>query len=246
MTDPSVVGVDGCAGAWVAAVVDGAGVPALRWCADFEEVVAVATAVGASVVGVDMPIGLPEDGPRASDTAARALLGARRSTLFPTPMRAVLEAVDYQDALARSRAACGKGLSVQAWNLVPAIRQVRTAALVSRSSSGPLLIEVHPETSFAAMAGQPLVSKRTPDGVRARRAALIAAFDGLRAVDLGDPVGLVEPVSAAPGTPIGRIGVDDVLDALAAAWSARRFASSEAMVLGEGIDRDGLSLTLVV
>ncbi len=246
MTDPIVVGVDGCSGAWVAAVVDGSGIPALRWCGDIDAVMAVATAAGASVIGIDMPIGLPETSPRASDAAARALLGPRRSTLFPTPMRAVLDAVDYADALARSRAACGKGLSVQAWNLVPAIRQVRAAALDSCDRAGPALVEVHPETSFAAMTGAPLVSKKSPDGVRARVAALIAAFDGLRAAGLDDPVGLVEPAEGAPAVPNGRIGVDDVLDALAVAWSARRFASGEALVLGEGTDRDGLALTLVV
>jgi predicted RNase H-like nuclease len=255
------VGVDGSAGAWVAAVLGADAPPTLRWCCDIDAVVGLAVGVGATVIGIDMPIGLPDDAPRPSDRAARVLLGPRRSTLFPTPMRAVLDAVDYPDALARSRAVSGRGLSKQAWNLVPAIRQVRTAALAAQHSGGQRFVEVHPETSFTVMAGRPLASKRTPEGVAERVAALVAALgeSGLVAHGLRDPVGLVcpaEDTETAEGAAdaraddaaaaMGRFGVDDVLDALAAAWSARRYALGEATVLGDGVDADGLPMTLAV
>lgn len=255
MTTPTVIGVDGSAGAWVAAVLAPGTSPALRWCRDIDAVVGLAARVGATIIGIDMPIGLPDDAPRPSDRAARVLLGPRRSTLFPTPMRCVLEAVDYPDALARSRAACGRGLSKQAWNLVPAIRQVRAAALSADGPGGPAFIEVHPETSFTVMAGCPLAPKRTPEGVAERQALLGAALadSGLCAQDLSDPVRLVRPAETtdsasedAVDAAMGRFGADDVLDALAVAWSARRYAGGEAMLLGDGIDADGLPLTLVV
>ena len=250
MTTTTVIGVDGCAGAWVAAVLAPGTSPALRWCRDIDAVAGLAGSVGAVIIGIDMPIGLPDDAPRPSDRAARVLLGPRRSTLFPTPMRCVLEAVDYPDALACSRAASGRGLSVQAWNLVPAIRQVRAAALSALRSGGPAFVEVHPETSFTVMAGRPLAPKRTPEGVAERRALLGAALadTGLRAEDLRQPVRLVRPSAAAGDAtaPRGRFGVDDVFDALAAAWTARRYACGEAMSLGEGLDADGLAMTLVV
>lgn len=246
MSDPTVVGVDGSAGAWVAAVLRPGAVPALHWCADIDAVVGLASTVGATVIGVDMPIGLPADAPRSSDRAARVLLGSRRSTLFPTPVRAVLDATDYRDALARSRSACGRGLSVQTWNLVPAIRQVRSAALATRRTGGPAFVEVHPETSFTVMAGRPLAPKRTPEGVSARVELLLGALVGLAAADLRDPLRLVRPVGHGDAAPWGRFGVDDVLDALAAGWSARRHARGEATVLGAGVDADGLSMTLAV
>lgn len=248
MNGPVVVGVDGSAGAWVAAVLGPGDGPSLHWCADVDAVGELAAAVGASVIGIDMPIGLPDDAPRPSDRAARLLLGPRRSTLFPTPVRAVLDAVDYADALARSRAASGRGLSVQTWNLVPAIRQVRLAASAALRNGGPTFVEVHPETSFTTMARRPLPPKRTPAGVAERVEVLIGALGGLDADDLGDPIRLVRPCGAAgEGTSaMGRIAVDDVLDALAAAWSARRYACGEATVLGEGVDADGLALTLAV
>lgn len=258
MIAPTVVGVDGSAGAWVAAVLGAGPAPRLRWCADIDVVVGLAIGVGATVIGIDMPIGLPDDAPRPSDRAARALLGPRRSTLFPTPMRTVLDAVDYPDALTRSRAVSGRGLSKQAWNLVPAIRQVRAAALAAHRSGGPRFVEVHPETSFTVMAGRPLSPKRTPEGVAERVGALVGALGdtGLVAEALRDPVGLVRRAETAAGAAdaqpgdapaaMGRFGVDDVLDALAAAWSTRRYAMGRATVLGDGVDADGLPLTLAV
>jgi predicted RNase H-like nuclease len=254
VTDPTVVGVDGSAGAWVAAVLAPSRAPRLCWCADIDVVVGLAVGVGATIIGIDMPIGLPEDAPRPSDRAARMVLGPRRSTLFPTPMRAVLDAVDYPEALVRSRAASGRGLSKQAWNLVPAIRQVRAAARAAHRGGGPTFVEVHPETSFTVMAGRPLAPKRTPEGVAERVEGLVGALSGsgLRAEDLRDPVRLVRAVETADSAAdsaaaaMGRFAADDVLDALAAAWSARRYALGQATVLGDGVDADGLPMTLVV
>lgn len=250
MTAPTVVGVDGSAGAWVAAVLGADAPPTLRWCCDIDTVVGLAAGVGATVIGIDMPIGLPDDAPRPSDRAARVLLGPRRATLFPTPMRAVLDAIDYPDALSRSRAVSGRGLSKQAWNLVPAIRQVRLAALAAQRGGGPAFVEVHPETSFTVMAGRPLAPKRSHEGVAERVDALVGALGelGPSADDLRDPVGLVRPADAADDAAgaMGRFGADDVLDALAAAWSARRYALGVATVLGDGVDASGLPLTLVI
>ena len=51
------------------------------------------------VIAVDIPIGLPDSAePRAADIEARKLLGKRRSSVFPTPHRAVLEAPTYAKA----------------------------------------------------------------------------------------------------------------------------------------------------
>lgn len=72
------------------------------------------------------------------------------------------------------------------------------------------VFEVHPEVSFAQMCGRPLPPKKTPEGREARRAAL--ARDG---------IGMPSRADA------------DVLDAGAAAWSARRIARAQACRLPE-------------
>lgn len=240
--DRPVVGVDGARGGWVAATLAPGAAPELAWFADFAAVLAMAVRIDAAVVGVDMPIGLPADGPRESDRHARQILGPRRSSLFPTPVRAVLDASDHADAVARSRAACGKGISIQTWNLVPAIRQVRAAIA---STPEVLVVETHPETSFTVMAGRPLAPKKTPEGRAERIEVLAGVIPGteVRTAALDPSVFVGE--NGEPLQRRRRPMVDDLLDALAAAWSARRVATGVALSLGEsssgGVDGDGYS-----
>src|SRR6266700_814257 len=82
-----VAGVDGCRAGWL--VVHG-GRAAV--CTDFAEVLTALP--DDAVVAVDMPIGLVDEhepGGRAVDRAARARLGAKRSSVFSPPPRCALE-----------------------------------------------------------------------------------------------------------------------------------------------------------
>jgi predicted RNase H-like nuclease len=229
-----VAGVDGCRGGWlvVTTSVDGAEPTVVELVVAVADVVARLRSGELSALGVDMPIGLPASGRRAADRAARAMLGARRSSLFPTPPSAVLEAVDYADALARCRAVDGVGLSMQAYNLLPKMRELAAA---TSSDLQPALAEVHPETSFAALGGAPCAhSKRTSAGV-AERIRLLRPHFG-------------EVVDAAlAARPRGALA-DDVLDAFAATWTARRMALGIATWLGDTTARDprGMHLTIAV
>jgi len=162
-----------------------------------------------AVVAIDMPIDLPLTEPRESDALARRRLGRRGASVFATPMRAALHAPTHAEANAANRAASGKGLSIQAFHLLPRIREVETWLA---SGVDTPVIEAHPESSFATLAGAPLVhSKRTAAGVLERRALLAS-------------VGL-EPATTDLDV---RGGVDDVLDAAAATWTALRFVNGEA------------------
>ena len=120
-----VAGVDGCRNGWVVAslAADGALHPRVEMVESFGAVLDL----GFAAVGVDMPFQLLEDGPRPDETEARRLLGPRRSSIFPSPIRAVLDCIDYAEALEVSRRLSGRGLSKQAWNLVPKIIEVRDA-----------------------------------------------------------------------------------------------------------------------
>jgi len=95
-----------------------------------------------------------------------------------------------------------------------------------RSASAYTVLEVHPEVSFATIDPSVVVaSKSTPAGRQGRADALRG--EGLRLPPL------------APGR---GYGVDDLLDAGVAAWTARRYAAGEARplpdppeVFGDGI-----------
>ncbi len=135
-----------------------------------------------AAIAIDMPIGLLDDRSRASDREARALLGPRRSSVFPTPLRCVLDATDYADACARSRQASGKALSKQAFNLVPKIAELD--ALV-RPEDQDRLVEAHPELAFTRLNGEPPAdSKHTPEGreLRARLLGSELPTDAVRSI----------------------------------------------------------------
>jgi predicted RNase H-like nuclease len=212
------LGVDGARGGWVAVEVVGSSSTAqvLRW--HRLPAVTDVLALAADVVGIDMPIGLPDRGRRAADLAAKSLLGAAHPRVFLTPPRGVLAASDYDEAARLHRMLTdGLGLSIQTWNIVARIREV------DRVADDPRLVEVHPELSFAKLGGSgALPSKKTAAG----RAARLQVLGGWL------------PPAALDGVP----GGDDGLDALACAWSALRWYAGTARTLPElpagRVDRD--------
>jgi predicted RNase H-like nuclease len=124
-----VAGVDGCpGGGWavVTARIENEGVSELSVSIlpDLEPLIDSLRSHQLDAVAVDMPIGLLADRTRASDSEARRLLGPRRSSVFPTPVRPVLGAADYADACERSRAAHGKALSKQSFHLLDRIERL--------------------------------------------------------------------------------------------------------------------------
>jgi predicted RNase H-like nuclease len=153
-----VLGVDAFPKGWVGVAWDGPGsVPVVTHAAQFNDLVdAVESGLGGRLdgaaplacIGVDIPIGLPERGERRSDAAVRAVLGARRSSLFATPVRAAVLIDDWDEAQALQRALGGKGMSKQSHALRHGIRQIAGWA----QSTGRRAYEVHPELSFAVLA----------------------------------------------------------------------------------------------
>jgi predicted RNase H-like nuclease len=221
--DMRVTGVDACRRGWVAVSLCSPGQPAeVRV---HETLTGVLDGDGASVVGIDMPLGLLESGWREADRAARRLLGPRRSSVFAIPPRAVWAQVDYQAASRLCRELTGQGFSIQAWGL----RAKLLEANRYRDGGRRVLHEVHPELAFSAMAGAPLAhSKHTAAGRDLRRALLSQAGIALTA----------DSARLAP--------VTDVMDAAAVAWSAWRIAVGQAVVIPDHTQRDrqGLAITI--
>jgi predicted RNase H-like nuclease len=211
----TVAGVDGCRRGWVAVVLrDGA------FCAadthdDFGSVLTAARAVGCVAVGVDMPIGLLDEGTRECERAARALLKRASGTVFPMPPRPVLEAPTHADALARCRELGIPGVSAQGFALRTKIMQVERALADAALPQPFPVLEVHPELAFLAMAGEPLESKKTWNGFWTR--ARLLREHGIAVPERLEGVGGAVP--------------DDVLDAAAVAWSADRYVRGEAVSL---------------
>src|SRR5438046_92781 len=106
-----VAGVDMAGGGWAVVVLeDNRVVDAFR-CESFAE----ALHADAAVVGVDIPIGMPDSPPRPADVAARRFVGPRAASVYPTPIRAVLEAPTYAEARAVALELTGKSVSAQSY-----------------------------------------------------------------------------------------------------------------------------------
>ena len=177
---------------------------------------------------IDVPIGLSDGPPRPCDQAARRLLGPRRSSVFTPPMRGMLDLPDRAAATRYGQARrAGGGLSAQAWNIVPKIREADAAATPERQYR---LREGHPELAFARLHGAPLPHpKKTEAGARLRHAVLRDA--GL------DAAGLLADVRAAQ--PRRAVADDDVLDAAVLALTALAVLDGTAIRLGGERDATG-------
>ena len=209
----AVLGVDGCKAGWVGVLVSPDGRATLHVAssvAAMVEQIRGDTEIG--VVAIDIPIGLPHDAPRQADLLARAELPGKASSVFLTAPRVAYLAPDYAAARAASVAASrtGASLSAQAWALTPKILEVDAWV---RSRPSVVVIESHPELSFARMNGAPvLAKKKSPDGVAERRELLSRAGLAIPAMFAG--MGFEQ---------------DDLLDACAIAWTAVRHATGRSV-----------------
>ena len=228
-------GVDGCPAGWIAASLD---LETGKVTGEvFKDAASLLRDPRAVVTTIDIPIGLPSrDRSRSVDGEARRLLGARRSSVFPAPPRAVLDAGDYPAACAASLTACGKSMSQQAFAIVPKIKAV-DAVLRETPELQARVFEVHPELCFCYWANQTPMRhpKHTGFGF-AERLELTRTVFGSAAEEIRFKFERTE------------VHDDDILDALAALWTAQRIHSGTAVTIPNGIeqvDEYGLLMRMV-
>jgi predicted RNase H-like nuclease len=234
MAPIKVAGVDGCRGGWVVVVStadgDGSGnaTTTVERVDDLSSLLSRLDSGELAAVGIDIPIGLPETPPRRCDVEARRMIGARRSSVFPAPVRGLLGAANYEEAAARCRERSGTGISRQAFGILPKIDEIDRLITPERQHH---LVEVHPEVSFTALAGTPMAHyKRTGEGHTERLRALSGVFPDVE----------VHAATRVAGT-----SPDDVLDAFAVAWTARRWSAGIHIRLGGAKDERGLRMEII-
>jgi pyridoxine kinase len=234
--DHLFVGIDGCRGGWVVVRWDGSA----RSSPDvqFIERIDQLNLSGVRACAVDMPIGFMDvtmPGGRRAEMEARSFLTGKTSSVFSAPCRLALSAKSYEEAVAinvRNSRPPGKGLSLQSFGLIPKLKEVDDFMTVERQK---IIHESHPEVSFAIMNGNvPVLSKkRTEQGREERRRLLVAngfPFDRLS-------IARQSHVKWSP---------DDLLDACACAWSARRIAEGSALRFPADPPRDAKGLRMEI
>ena len=230
-------GVSSCPGGWAAAIERSDGVVEVAFDESFERLVRGLRDRGARVIAVGVPIGLPERPEfRRCDKEARDRLGERKNSAFPVPDRELLTAATYEEAklLVAKRKGHNpseKGISLQSYNTGKKSMEVDVFVRANPDCHA-WLVEVHTEVSFYSMAADALPKRASREGAMRREALLRRE---LKDVDL--PKDLPSP---------GKAQRVQVLSALAALWSARRFADKRCVVLGGDLDANGVPMRMIV
>jgi predicted RNase H-like nuclease len=197
------IGLDGFRNGWVAVTLDGD-----QQTISFHANVAEALSGRFDWAGIDIPIGMTEDGKRACDLLARERLRPHFSRVFTGARRWLWQ--EFSDPDEANREAPRRGqtrVSRQLWHLGRKIMEVDAFL-----RAHPLIdvCEVHPELVFLRLNGnKPLPAKKSEEGDALRRRLL--KRQGFRVIDRWLDKERI-------GTGAKR---DDVLDACAVAIAAR-------------------------
>jgi len=186
-----------------------------------------------SVIAIDVPIGLTENGSRQCDIEARKLLGPRASSVFPAPIRSALQSKTRQHADEIRRKIEGKGVSAQAFGIYKKVLEL-DKTLSAQPQLQQQVKEVHPELCFWAWNNKRAMSykKKSNDG-RAERRNLVTKHFGTKVIEEIRAKYLVKCVSH-----------DDIYDAFAALWTAERIFAGNAEVIPDPSPRDAIELRM--
>lgn len=227
-----VVGIDGCPRGWLAAGQHSPGGPVkFEILSRLEQMNDVFP--GWRLAGIDMPIGLADDARRRADIEARTFVGPRASSVFPALIRPVLECNSYNEGCNLSLLVAGFKFSKQVWMLKERI--VEVDQFLNESGMREKMYEVHPEVSFAVMNGAVMpYKKKSPEGQAHRESLIALHFPG--AYD-----------SAREDFLVSHAANDDILDSLAALWSAWRILEGRARFFpDEPIQYDSAGRRMVI
>ncbi|MFL2667810.1 MAG: DUF429 domain-containing protein [Burkholderiales bacterium] len=222
-----IVGIDGCKSGWFVIweesdnTLRSCVIPQLKMLRDM-------ISFRHLTIGIDIPVVLSDEIPRAADQLARKQLGKKSSTIFTAPTPGILKQTNYEQACHVSKNQFGKSISIQSWNLFPKIRDAQTLADEEQID----IFEIHPELSFRALnrGNVILESKKIAKGFLLRSQLLERAFpnfefEAIRAQYLKKDV-----------------ANDDILDALVVLWSVKRVIAKEAIFLPDNPIKPNMSI----
>lgn len=226
-----VLGVDGCRAGWIGAALAFSGDARLvdfEWLLFPDFAALLVQRQRFAQIAIDMPIGLLDEctpGGRLCDKLARKAISPRTSSVFSPPPRPALAATDYDQARPF-------GLSLQAFHIMPKIRQID--ALITPELQQHIF-EAHPELAFTLLSGSPMQHNKLRHAGRAERVhALTSIFPDTQ--------------SWLDALPFKRsqVGLDDAIDALILAHVARRKVDGEALCLPDDPGRDARGLEMAI
>ena len=233
--DMQFVGVDGCKKGWFAVALDSGQNWAINAYKSIDELWQAMNS--ASMMFIDIPIGLPDSGRRACDLETRNLLGRRGASVFAVPSRKALQSKNYRQACRLNQDVLGVKLSIQTWNITAKIKEIDNWLQRNRQAQS-IVRESHPELCFWALAGEHIMghSKKTAQGFAERCSILQKQYSRTEAI-------VKQALNQFRRKDLAR---DDILDALVLAVSARFSAGKPKTVpLTPPVDEKGRPMEIV-
>jgi predicted RNase H-like nuclease len=180
------------------------------------------------IIGIDMPVVLSEVIPRQADQLARKLLSKKASSVFTAPTPEMLNQPNYEKASLVSKRLFGKSMSLQSWYLFPKIKDVQTMI----HHEDMQIYEIHPELSFRAMNNEQVIleSKKTLEGFALRNSLLSMHFKNFIFEEIRRHYARKDVMD------------NDILDALAVLWSAKRIQSNQASFLPQTPEKPNMQI----
>lgn len=228
------IGVDGCRGGWIAAVVENGRLKVERYETICQLVNAYPTF---DSFLIDLPIGLQESAEEIRpDDEARQLLAPRTSTVFPVPSRQAVYADGEEKQKRANFQILGKSLAKQSLAIIPKIREV-DEFLSEHCQYKNLICESHPELCFARLNGSVLLSRKKEFTGFAEREHVLAEY-----LDKEDLKGLWYKAKEL------RCHPDDIMDAVCLAVTAGLKAQNlcESIPASPQTDARGLLMQMIV
>jgi predicted RNase H-like nuclease len=178
------VGIDGCDGGWMTAILSGDRLSIERY-NSIADVLAANKSADKSII--DIPIGLADSKEVAlhrPENVARKILKGKTSSVFPVPFRSVARAKTVAEAWNLS-----KTLNVGANYMTMGIREAVNEIdifLQENEEWKNVLIESHPEVCFALLnGGKPIVEKKQEEQGIERRLQILEKYGiGIKTISI--------------------------------------------------------------
>lgn len=230
------VGVDGCKGGWIAAVIEQGQLRIEKY---FHITDLVAKYPRFDNMLIDMVIGLPstlEQYENRPDSTARRLITPRTSTIFAVPSRQAVYEYTEEKQVKANKMALGKGLAKQTIAIIPKMREV-DMFLSENSKYKNVLKESHPEVCFARLNGCVIMTKKSGIVGFMERILILSKF-------LPD-LSAEQIRSSAKAL---HCNADDIVDAVCLAVTANLDLQGNAEVIPENVmvDDNGLRMQMVI
>ena len=232
--DGLYIGVDGCRGGWIAAVLDH-GDMRLRKYDDLSSLIEEYPAFDAFLI--DMAIGLRNSTKEIRpDDEAKKELGPRASTVFPIPSRDAVYAVGEENQKLANIRTLGKSLAKQSIAIIPKIKEL-DIFLNDHPEYKNKILESHPEVDFARLNGAVLISRKQEEPGPSQRINVLSEF-----LDKKELFGMYDKAKEL------RCNQDDLIDAICLAVTGALYAHGEYETIPAEPEEDekGLLMQLIV